>query len=317
MGAWRAGDGVLPMASHEDPCPGEPLSDPAESRLRLHTDWTPGPLEALGDEPWLVLGGGGLKGLAHVGAWQALEEAAVVPSGIIGTSIGALVGACLAGGMRWRELVPLAFALRRSDIARINRRVLLLNGIRQESLLLGEPLRDYIRRVLPVTEWSELEIPLQINAVDLETGMTVWFGTGADTSVSLVDAVYASAALPVFYPPAEVGDKVYVDGGTEFSLPLVRAADLGATGIVAVDPGSGRQSHPHRVVAQGMLAVHQRVFSIMSWRKRTDMVAHWETPPLLYVRPDMEGIGTFDFDKVRYFLEEGYRATREALLRGV
>lgn len=264
-----------------------------------------------------MLGGGGLKGLAHVGAWQALEEAGVDPVGIVGTSIGALVGACLAGGMRWRELVPLAFALRRSDIARINRRVLLLNGIRQESLLLGEPLRSYIERVLPVRSWDDLTLPLQVNAVDLETGTTHWFGTGADTSVGLVDAIYASAALPVFYPPAQVDGKVYVDGGTEFSLPLVRAADLGASGIVAVDPGSGRQSHPHRVVAEGMLAVHQRVFSIMSWRKRTDMVAHWTQPPLIYVRPRMEGIGTFDFDRVQYFLEEGYRAAREALLRGL
>jgi NTE family protein len=276
--------------------------------------WRPGDLDALGDAPWLVLGGGGLKGLAHVGAWQALEEAGVAPVGIVGTSIGALVGACLAGGMRWRELVPLAFALRRSDIARINRRALLLNGVRQESILLGEPLRRYIDRVLPVRSWDDLELPLQVNAVDLETGATVWFGTDADTSVGLVDAIYASAALPVLYPPARIGGRVYVDGGVEFSLPLLRAAELGASGIVAIDPGSGRHSHPRRVLEQGMLAVHQRIFSMMTWRKRTDLVAAWREPPLVYVRPRMAGIGTFDFDRVQYFLEEGYRAAREALL---
>lgn len=279
--------------------------------------WRPGPLDRLGSRPWLVLGGGGLKGLAHVGAWQALQEAGVEPAGIVGTSIGALVGACLAGGMGWRELAPRAFDLRKSDIARINRRVVLLNGIRQESLLLGEPLRAYIHAVLPVRRWEELRMPLQVNAVDLETGDTVWFGHGADTSVSLPDALYASAALPVFYPPITVAGRTYVDGGVEFTLGLARAAEQGATGLVAVDVGSGRESHPDRVREEGLVAMHQRIFSIMTWRKRTDLVRHWTEPPLLYVRPRLEGIGTFDFERTRYFLEEGYRATRSALLAGL
>ncbi len=279
--------------------------------------WETGPLEGLGERPWLVLGGGGLKGLAHVGAHQALAEAGVAPAGVVGTSIGALVGACFAAGMGWKELAPLAFALRRGDIARINRRVLLINGIRQESLLLAEPLRAYIRAVLPVRDWDDLRIPFQVNAVDLETGDTVWFGTGADTSVSLEDALYASAALPVFYPPVEVGGRILVDGGVEFTLGLGRAAELGATGLVAVDVGSGKRSHPQRVREQGLIALHQRVFSIMSWRKRADLVEHWTEPPLLYVRPRLDGIGTFDFDRTRYFLEEGYRATRAALMEGL
>lgn len=279
--------------------------------------WVPGPLERLGAHPWLVLGGGGLKGLAHVGAHEALREAGVPPAGVVGTSIGALVGACFAAGLGWDQLAPLAFALRRGDIARINRRALLINGIRQESLLLAEPLRAYIRAVLPVRRWEDLRLPLQVNAVDLETGETVWFGVGADTSVSLEDALYASAALPVFYPPIETGGRTLVDGGVEFTLGLARAAELGATGLVAVDVGSGKQSHPRRVREQGMIALHQRVFSIMTWRKRTDLVDHWTDPPLLYVRPRLDGIGTFDFDRTRYFLEEGYRATRAALVRGL
>lgn len=278
--------------------------------------WVSGDLSALGDAPWLVLGGGGLKGLAHVGAHQALAEAGVRPAGIVGTSIGALAGACFAAGMGWEELAPVAFALRKGDIARINRRALLLNGIRQESLLLGEPLRAYIRAVLPVRRWEELDLPLLVNAVDLETGDTVWFGPGADTSVSLEDALYASAALPVFYPPIAVGGRTLVDGGVEFTLGLGRAAEAGASGIVAVDVGSGKQSHPDRVREQGLIAIHQRIFSIMSWRKRNDLVEHWTEPPLLYVRPRLDGYGTFDFHRVGYFLEEGYRATRAALAEG-
>ena len=276
--------------------------------------WSPAPLDHLGNRVWAVLGGGGLKGLAHVGAWQAIEEAGIQVSGIVGTSIGALIGALVAGGMGWKELVPLAFALRKSDIVRINRRAVLINGLRQESLFLGEPLRDYIDRVLPVKDWNALRFPLQVNAVNLETGQTEWFGPGAHMDVPLVDALYASAALPVFYPPARVEDRVYVDGGAEHPFPLHRATELGASGIVGVDVGSGRQSHPHRILAEGMLAIHMRVFALMSWRKRSDMLAHWTKPPLLYVRPRLEGYQTFDFDHIQYFLEEGYRATRGALM---
>lgn len=277
-------------------------------------DWQPARLDHLGNRVWAVLGGGGLKGLAHVGAWQAIEEAGLRVSGIVGTSIGALIGAMVAGGMRWTELVPLAFALRKRDIVRINRRAVLINGIRQEALFDGDPLRDYIDRVVPVKRWEDLEIPLQVNAVNLETGQTEWFGPGAHTDVPLVDALYASAALPVFYPPARIQGRVYVDGGAEHPFPLHRAAELGATGIVGVDVGSGRQSHPHRILAEGMLAIHMRVFALMSWRKRSDMLAHWRQPPLLFVRPRLEGYQTFDFEHVQYFLEEGYRATRAALM---
>jgi NTE family protein len=219
--------------------------------------------------------------------------------------------------MGWRQLVPRAFALRREDIVRINRRAVWINGIRQESLFLGAPLREYIESILPVKRWDDLTIPLQINAVNLETGHTEWFGVGVNTDVPLVDAIYASSALPVFYPPARMNGGFYVDGGTEHTFPLHRAAQLGASGIVGVDVGAGEKSHPPKVLAQGMLAIHQRIFSIMSWRKRADLVTHWSWPPLLFVRPRLEGFQTFDFDSTQYFLEEGYRATRAALMEGV
>lgn len=285
--------------------------------MEEHARWEPGPLEGLGDRVWLVLGGGGLKGLSHVGAWEALEEARVRFQGIVGTSIGALIGACVAGGMGWRDLVPLAFALRREDIVRINRRAVWINGIRQESLFLGSPLRDYIERVLPVKRWDALRMPLQVNAVNLETGQTEWFGVGANSDVPMVDAIYASAALPVFYPPARLDGGYYVDGGTEHTFPLHRPAELRASGIVGIDVGAGERSHAPRVLAQGMLAIHQRIFSIMSWRKRVDLVKHWASPPLLFVRPRLEGYQTFDFTAAQYFLEEGYRATRAALMEGL
>ncbi|MFO7260784.1 MAG: patatin-like phospholipase family protein [bacterium] len=261
----------------------------------------------------LVLGGGGVKGMAHIGAWKAVQEAGIEVSEIVGTSIGALVGACVAGGMGWDELAPLALRLKKSDIVRLNRWALLINGIRQPSVFHDHAFRDYIRSVLPVTDFSELALPLSMNAVDLETGKMEWFGAGGRTDVPLADAIYASCALPVFYPPAEIGGRHLVDGGVGDSLPVRRAAERGADLVIAVDVGAGEVKDALDTVSKGIVAIQHRVFDILSYARRRQQLETWDGPPLIYIRPRLDGYSTFDFGRTRYFLEEGYRAAREAL----
>ncbi len=261
---------------------------------------------------WLVLGGGGMKGLAHIGAWRALTEAGVRPAGIVGTSIGALIGALASGGMGWEDMRQRALALKRTDIVRFNRRAAWINGIKQLSVFRGDTLREFFAELLPADGWEALEIPLLINAVDLADGATVWFGPG-ERGLPLVDAVYASSALPVFYPPLVLDGSALVDGGTSYPLALHKAAQRGARQILAVDPGAGERAEVGRILEQGMLAVHQRIFAIMTWRRRQALLTGWEGPPLTYVRPELEGYATFDFDHLDFFVEEGYRATVEAL----
>jgi NTE family protein len=267
----------------------------------------------LGTRPWLVLGGGGLKGLAHVGAWRALVEAGVRPQGIVGTSIGALIGVLASSGMSWEEMREHALAVRRADIVRLNRRAAWINGIRQPSLFRGNSLMEFYERLVPPEGWNSLRIPVLVNAVDLADGSTEWFGTGARTDVSVAEAVYASSALPVFYPPFVHEGRAFVDGGSAHPLALDRAEAEGATGIIGCDPGAGEKGDIDKVLEQGMLAVHERVFAIMTWRRRRDLISAWDGPPLMYVRPRLEGYGTFDFDHVQFFLDEGYRAMKEAL----
>ena len=273
----------------------------------------PGRLGDLGPRPWLILGGGGVKGMAHVGAWRWLREQGTGVAGVVGCSIGALVGACICSGMDAWDMVRIAKALSRKDIIRINRRAAWVNGLKAESVFRGDTLREYIRQVLSDRDWSDLPIPLQVNAVDLATGEAHWFGHGAREDVNLLDAVYASSALPVFYPPANVGGSWFVDGGVDQALPLDRAPAVGATGVIAVDAGSGPSADPARVVGQGMVAVHHRVMSIMIRRRRTDLQRTWNALPMALIRPDLEGYDTFDFDSVPHFLDAGYRAARERL----
>jgi NTE family protein len=262
----------------------------------------------LGERPWLVLGGGGLKGLAHLGVWRVLHERGFSPAGILGTSIGALVGANIAANRPSDEMEAEARSLDRTDIARIQRRALWLNGLRASSVYQGQALREYLARVLPGEGWASLTIRFQTNAVELGTGRMEWFGIGARTDVSLLDAVTASTALPVFYPPVPFTGGLYVDGGVADALPIARAAELGATGIVAVDVGAGERVDAGKVVEAGMIAVHDRVFSLMAGRRRRESVSAWEGPPLLYIRPKLDGFGGFDFDQIGEFIDLGREA---------
>lgn len=255
-----------------------------------------------------------MKGLAHIGAWKAIRESGFEATGIVGTSIGALVGACLAGGRDWPELAPRALELQKQDIVLLNRWTLLLNGIRQKSVFHGERFREYIRETLPVRRFDELELPLSINAVDLETGRMEWFGAGGRTDMELSEAVYASCALPLFYPPAELDGRFYVDGAVKDSLPVQPAARQGADVIIAVDVAAGETKDPQDTLGKGLVAVHHRVFDIMAYDRRRTTLESWQAPPrLIYVRPELDGHSTFDFTRTKTFLEEGYRATRQRL----
>ena len=262
---------------------------------------------------WVIMGGGAAKGFAHVGAWKAIQEAEISVAGLIGTSTGAMMGAALAGGRSVEEMEARTRRFRRRDAMRLNPRAVWINGIRSPSMFRGDTLRRFILDLLPTEQWLELTLPLMVNAVDLASGEMVWFGHGNDQDVALVDAVYASAALPVLFPPAELEGRMLIDGGALDMLPLGKAAEMGATRIIAIDVGAGPHADAQAVMDGGLVAVHERVFSIMAGRNRRESVRNWTGVPLTYVQPDFEDTDGFDFERRHYFIEEGYRATREAL----
>jgi NTE family protein len=261
----------------------------------------------------LVLGGGGMKGIAHVGVWKALEESGVRPDAIIGTSIGALIGACLSAGMGWRELAEVARKLKRDDIVSINKRAVWLGGVREPAVFDGTHYLNYIRRTLPVQDFSGLKLPIRMNTVSLVSGTEVWFGTGRREDAALAEVVYASCALPIYFPPMKVGDDYLVDGGVLDVLPLKRAVEWGAERIIAVDVGSDLMPPDPGYFDRGMIAIHDRVLSLNLQEQRQRCMDSYQGPPLIYIRPKIGHLHAFDFDRTQFFLEEGYRAAREAI----
>jgi len=158
----------------------------------------------------LVLGGGGAKALAHLGAWKALQERGVEVTQIIATSMGAVIGAALAAGSDPAELLRTAQTLTTKDFASV-RLLNLLKGIFATSLLEPDGLKRTIARFVPATRFDQLKIPFTVTTTDLDSGELVLFGTGARHVVPLQDALYASCALPLYFPPATIDGRRLAD----------------------------------------------------------------------------------------------------------
>ena len=272
------------------------------------------------DRMVLVLSGGGMKAMAHVGVLRALDEAGLRPAEVVGTSAGALVGALVASGLPYEEIVPRVFGVGRGELAALARWSVLARGLAAPSVLKPQPVHALLSRILPVHSFTALRLPLRITAVDLESGDLTVFGAGGRTDCSVVEAVMASMALPLYLPPVVIGGRRFVDGGLLEVLPLDVAALVPADLVVAVDVGPVAPAPPPRVrLGPALLAAHDRALAITMAAQRARAVADWRSddgrPPLVLVEPEVDPYGTFAFDRTGEFIEAGYRAGREALQR--
>jgi NTE family protein len=261
----------------------------------------------------LVLGGGGLKGFAHIGVLRALEERGVRPSVIAGTSIGALIGAAYALGTPVEEMAARARALRRRDLFRINHMGMLLERMRSPSLYLEARLRELCASVIPAdATFRDVRIPLLVNTVDIENGAQVVWGLPGLDDVSVLDAVYASCALPGAFPPGYVHGRVCVDGGVVDNLPAA-IASVGQKAVIAVDVGSSDLTPVEDITAEGFASIYMRAATVMMHTLQLQPLAAWKGPPLLLVRPRVAQMGWFNFDRAAEVIEIGYRTACSAL----
>lgn len=260
----------------------------------------------------LVLGGGALKGFAHIGALRALAERGITPAVYAGSSIGALVAAAAAGGMAIDAMAERAVSLRRKDLFRINHMGMLLDRMQSRSIYMEAPLRTLCDHVVPEGTFAELRTPLLVTAVDIERGTPVVWGTPGQRDVSVRDAVYASCALPGFFPPGVVGGRPCIDGGTTDNLP-VDIASLGVDAVIAVDVGIADVPSAEGIAMQGFASVYMRAATIMMHTLQSRVLERWQGPPMLLVRPRVSHISWFDFQRTTELLQAGYDGMREAL----
>lgn len=259
-----------------------------------------------------VLSGGGAKGAAQIGALKALEDHDIAPTHYVGTSMGAIIGAMFASGLPYEAAVRHITGIKRDDVARLAPGALL--GPLGRSVLKEEPLRQTIARLVPAQTFDELVVPLTVTAVDAVSSELVLFGTGGRSDVRLHDALYASSALPVYYPPAVIGGRAYVDGGLRAVLPLHVAAGHQPDLVVAVYTGpqivEETKGRPGRY---GLLAAHDNAIRILMAVQAEEAVARWSRTPLVLIRPKVDSRATFHVGRAMQYVEEGYRAASRAL----
>ena len=209
----------------------------------------------------LALSGGGMRGLAHIGVLQVLDEEGIKVDGIVGVSIGALVGGLYASGMSPAVISRL---IREIDISTVmfdrpERSTLALARKDEYSrdlltLRFGEKLAPVVPGAIsagqrfyeqlltltlsvPVrnpTNWNDLPIPLRILSTDLASGEKFIFSEG-----DLTSAIRASMAIPLLFDPFEMGSLLLIDGGISSNIPVETASGLSEDNIVlAVDVSS-------------------------------------------------------------------------------
>ena len=267
----------------------------------------------------VVLGGGGAKAAAQIGALRALADCGLVPARYVGTSMGGVVAAAAAAGLPPGEMSARFSSVRRPDVARA-RALLPAVGIWLPSMLRPEPLAATLARLIPARRFSELQVPLTLTAVDLDNRELVLFGAGG-RDVPLLDALAASTALPVYYPPHLIDGRRYADGGLRAVLPLDVAAGFAADLVIAIEVGPGLDD-PEPAEPPGgpaLVLAHDQSEAILMGQQARDAVQRWALtpglPPLLHVRPPLPRHVTFAVERFAEFESTGWSSARDALSR--
>ena len=271
----------------------------------------------------LALGGGGARGLAHLGALLALDEAGIPVSMISGTSMGAVMGAAKAIGAdltmlrRVLEMIDLNELLQVTD-----------STLRELQKLIGRSVMEYVRG----SQWREedavphdlarlrelfslltaqktfedTQIPFAAVAADLETGERVVLRTG-----SLASALTASTSIPGIFSPVAHDGRYLIDGGVLEKLPVDTVLDLGAEAVLAIDTGAPLD----RVVGTCLDALlqSQRATSRFLTGIQLDLARVRLGDRLVVVCPDVGSIRMFGFEHTAEAIQAGADGVRARL----
>jgi NTE family protein len=275
----------------------------------------------------LVLSGGGARGIAHIGALRALEEAGIPVDAIAANSMGAIIGAVYASGRSAEELDDIVLSVdwssmfsgrpdrRMVPVARRHDRFRTFAGVdfSWSEPQLGPGLlaehrvnRFLIEQLAPAgyaagTDFSLLPIPFRCVATDLENGERVVLSRG-----DLALAVRASMSIPVALPPVVWEGRRLVDGLVVDNLPVDVGKQFGAAVLVAVDIGTPPQD-PEKV--RSSLEVATQLMDLLTVRRNEDFRADAD----VLVEPDLGDHSSGDYSDFQPLIDAGYEAMKAAI----
>lgn len=261
----------------------------------------------------LVLGGGGMRGLAHIGVLKVIQRLRLPIVEIVGCSVGSFVGALAAGGVPLDLMERMALAIDRDTLLDFDYTGLIRKRTSAPSLFKGRRVFNFFRLSLPIDDFARLSLPLYINAVNIDTGMQTIFGVPETYNIPIHKAVYASCSLPGLFPPIKINDTYYVDGGTADGLPIAVSMAHDMDAIVAVNLESLHVAPPRTVHQEGLLAAMSQSHTIMRQAMTQFSIMKAEGKPLILIEPRVVHHGILEFDNHQSLIDEGERAAEEVL----
>ena len=283
-------------------------------------------------EVGLVLGGGGARGGAHIGVLRALEAANVPVDCVAGTSIGAIVAALYATGMRPDEIEAFAASVAWDEAFsdRIPRPAISFRRKTDDELSLLHPGVGYsdgrfklrggvitgnnigmvlvriAARAPGERDFSRLPIPLAVVATDIATGEAVVLRGG-----DLAQALRASMSVPGVFSPVEIDGRLLVDGGVANNLPVDVVRALGAKRVIAVDVSEPLLA---RDAIRSAVDVTEQLTNILTRRNTDEQLARLGDADVL-IAPDLTGFGNTEFSRMTEMVEIGETAVHAASAR--
>lgn len=221
----------------------------------------------------LVLGSGGPRGFAHVGMLKALHELAITPDLIVGSSVGAVIGALLAARTSAMELEKLALKLTAWDVSDLS-----WNAIQTRSYYTGASVAGMVARLCEQRDIAAMPIPLAIAATrsDRREPEAAVFNAG-----NLALALQASIAIVNKAPEVQIAEARYCDGDLAAPVPARIAQSLGAKRVVAVDVSAYDEDTPDWVktdMPQWMAEAKRRNAITREERKQAQLYLHIRSP---------------------------------------
>ncbi len=272
----------------------------------------------------LVLGGGGARGLAHIGVLKVLEREKIPFDLIVGTSAGALVGGMYAYlkdadaveerfrdflGSKIYNRTGMPRFLTKKDgenffgqvATRLGERIVINLAYSRQGLFERKRLEEAIEFLVEPLDIEELRIPFAAVAVDLNTGREVIYSKG-----SLRKAIEASSSLPGFLPPLHQNSLALVDGAVLHAVPVLPARDLGAQFVLAVNVSADLEPNPD---LENVIDVLFRASSITSHRHSLQQLEKAD----IILRPDVGRTHWANFSRLEELVDRGEVVAKRAL----
>ncbi|MBS0647737.1 MAG: patatin-like phospholipase family protein [Verrucomicrobia bacterium] len=242
----------------------------------------------------LVLGGGGSKGLAHLGAIQELEAAGIRPDLIVGCSAGSIVGALYADDPALQGVEKTLLSLTRSHL-------LDLTFLKSRfGWVEGKALQSFMSKNLRSKTFDELKIPLIVIATDLYSGDAVEL-----SHKEISTAVGASCAYPGIFKPVFLYERYLIDGGASNPIPVEVARKYGAEIVIAIDVSEKLPS----VMPYHFFGIAKRGVDIMYRR----LVEQSLTQADISIRMEFQNVGMFSDHLNHQMYQQGRLKVRRLL----